>query len=205
MEPHHAYLVHASSLELALLPTEYKTPSADVSHHSSVRFTIDDARELSRNAQQQAFGGGHRVFIIVAEEIAVEAQHALLKLLEEPPEATLFYILLKPTSFLLPTLRSRLHESTQERSTEVESNEEFNTFMLRTYAERLTLIAEKTKEKDTVWIEGILSGCEAVAAQNPLQNKELLKALLFVRTYIGNRGSSAKMLLEELSLLIPLK
>lgn len=205
METHHAYLVYANSVEASALPALYKTPSADVSHLTSVRFTIDDARELSRNAGQQAFAGGNRVFVIITEEIAVEAQHALLKLLEEPPSATLFYVLLKPTSFLLPTLRSRFHEEKDETIPLKEVNRWFEDFARASYAERLALIAEKTKEKDTLWVESILTGCETVAAENPLKAQELLKAVIFVRTYIGNKGASPKMLLEELALQLPIK
>ena len=201
---HHAYLHFADELASSAVPEEYKTQSADVTHITSQRFSIDDARELTRTSQWQPFEGEVRVFVIVTNDIALEAQNALLKLFEEPPVHAQFYLVLKQSAFLLPTLYSRLSianaTSTDEKA---DTNSSFETFLSSSYADRIASIAEKTKEKDAVWIEDIVRGCEVYTTRSLKNKKTLLQALVFVRTYIGSKGASSKMLLEELALTLP--
>ena len=64
------------------------------------------------------------------------------------------------------------------------------------------MIAQKTKAKDSLWIEHILLGTELWIVTNASKS-QFYKALLLVQTYIRTKGSSAKMLLEELALQIP--
>jgi len=71
------------------------------------------ARTLRRMAQRKPAMAGRQVFIIAeAEELvpqasSPEAANALLKLLEEPPEGTLFVLTSSLPGRLLPTIRSR--------------------------------------------------------------------------------------------------
>lgn len=207
MNSHHANLVFADSLSDAALPASYKTASADVVHFAADRFSIDDARELSRLAELRPFEpGANRVFILIAKDIAIEAQNALLKLLEEPPQYVLIYVVVSKTTYLLPTLLSRLSvETPKDAISEVPMYEDFKAFTKSSYAERLSQIALKTKEKDSPWIENILQGCEAFCAQAPLKNAKILETIIFIRSYIGTKGASSKMLLEELALLMDAK
>lgn len=202
---HHAYVFFADSLETATVPLQYKTQSVDVIHLRSERFSIDDARELTRSSQLQAFEGDIRVFVIITNDIALEAQNALLKLFEEPPLHAQFYLVLKKTALLLPTLRSRLSVGDMQHAHDPdEENLHFTSFASASHAERIARIADKTKEKDTAWIEDIVRGCEVYTTKSSGHKTAMLKATLFVRTYIGAKGSSAKMLLEELALTLPL-
>lgn len=200
MLTHHAYLLFADGLSDASLPQEYKTPSIDVLHILRDRFSIADARELSGWAGQKPFESEKRVFIIVTEDIAVEAQNALLKLLEEPSPTALFYVIIPRTAALLPTLRSRLYELEDENEAR-KDNTAFIEFLHSSYGERMRLIAAKTKDKDVRWIEEVVAGVEKVASES--RSEILLRGVLFVRQYVKKKGASAKMLLEELSLLLP--
>jgi DNA polymerase III delta prime subunit len=204
MQTHHALLLHADSLQTSSLNEEYKKQSADVLHFVRDRFSIDDARELSSLASQTPFEAQVRVFVISVKHIAVEAQNALLKLLEEPPATALFYIIVPKTALLLPTLLSRLQMQSGASSTTDETNSSFVTFFKSSYADRLIAIAEHTKEKDLVWIDEILSGAEAYASGSKEKDTSLYSAILFARSYIQTKGASAKMLLEELALCLPL-
>ena len=94
MNEHHAILLYADSLDASHLPDAYKVQSPDILHIFVDRFSIDDARELTLLASQTPFSASMRVFVVVAHDIAVEAQHALLKLLEEPPQSARFYLIL---------------------------------------------------------------------------------------------------------------
>ncbi len=200
MTGHHAWITRALSVESSSIPDTYKKPSLDVLHVVRERFSIDDARELSELSLQRPFESEKRTFVIVTGEIAVEAQHALLKLLEEPPHSALFYILLPQTSVLLPTLQSRLMELISEKLTP--ENESFSQFEHASYAERLALVAQKATQKDTVWMEAIVTGCEK--ASHELKNATLMRTVLLIRRYLRTKGASDKMLLEALALSLPL-
>jgi DNA polymerase III delta prime subunit len=135
--------------------------------------------------------------VVAAREIAHEAQHALLKVLEEPPAHALFYFVLGKTAVLLPTLLSRFSVESVGGPTS-EETEAFNSFLKASLAERLALIAEKTKEKDIVWVESVMYGFEQKAAA--LKKESLMRAVLAARIALKSRGASVKMLLEDLAL-----
>lgn len=202
METHHAFVAFANALELADIPQAFKTQSVDVLHIVVPRVSIDDARELSRLALQKPFEGSMRTFVIITDDIAQEAQNALLKLLEEPPSHTQFFLVIAPTAFLLPTLRSRLFVLNSSR-TSSGTQEAFTLFLSESYAQRLLRITEKTKAKDNLWIEDILRGCEQWVSINSQERRSILASLIMVRKHIGYKGASAKMLLEELALSLP--
>jgi DNA polymerase III delta prime subunit len=204
---HHAYVVFANSVGESALPVAYKTASNDVYHLIVPKLTIDDVRELTRLAQQRPLEADAHVFVIVTNDILIEAQNALLKLFEEPPRHAQFFLVISPVSFLLPTLRSRLMEFDGgvggERGTNTDTV--FTNFLSAPYAQRLAEIVEHTKEKDAVWIESILQGCEVWTAEKPIERQDVLKSLLMVRSYIRTNGASAKMLLEDIALTLPVK
>jgi len=204
MEKHHATLLYGDTLEVSKVPDEYKVQTSDVLHIVRDRFSIDDARDLVALSWQTPFENEHRVFVILTRDIASEAQNALLKLLEEPPVYALFYLLMPKTAVLLPTLLSRLRVETEDRPASTLANESFATFHAASYAERLELIAQKTKEKDFRWIEDVLLGCEYFATLPNKNDAQLLSSILMCRQYIAYKGASAKMLLEDLALALPL-
>ena len=69
---------------------------------------VGDIRELRRRLALNSFEGGRRAVIIrQAEKMQEEAQNALLKTLEEPPEGSLLLLLAETPDQLLTTIRSR--------------------------------------------------------------------------------------------------
>jgi len=75
---------------------------------SRVEISIDDIRELQRNASLPPFEGKYKVFIIDgAEYLSTEAANCLLKTIEEPPPHILILLLVSEESNLLPTVVSR--------------------------------------------------------------------------------------------------
>lgn len=69
---------------------------------------IDQIREAVERASYRPFEGRRRVVIINdAEAVMDAAQDALLKTLEEPPNATAFVLVTASPETLLPTIRSR--------------------------------------------------------------------------------------------------
>jgi DNA polymerase III delta prime subunit len=203
MKNHHAQLLVGYSLEEADIPQAYRSPSYDVTHLIVTSLTIADARELTAQSFRRPLSGKQRVFVIVTNEITLEAQNALLKLFEEPPQHVQFYLVIPPTTFLLPTLRSRLFVMDTDAHSTMHTPS-FDTFLQLPYAERLARIAEVTKEKDTEEIAQLLTGCEYWVQEDIEKRAAVLETLLFIRAHINAKGSSAKMLLEELALSLPL-
>ena len=69
---------------------------------------IDQIREAIERAAYRPFEGRRRVVIIdQAEQMVVNAQDAILKTLEEPPNASTFILVTHTPDTLLPTIRSR--------------------------------------------------------------------------------------------------
>ncbi|MCL1975994.1 MAG: hypothetical protein FWG61_07550 [Firmicutes bacterium] len=69
---------------------------------------IDAMRRLQAEAYLQAYEGGKKLFILVSAELLLEeAANNLLKVLEEPPEETIFILVCADGEKLLPTIRSR--------------------------------------------------------------------------------------------------
>ncbi|WP_372674878.1 DNA polymerase III subunit delta' [Aquicoccus sp.] len=77
----------------------------------SQEIRIHEIRELSRFAHLSATEGGRRVVIVdSADDMNTQAANGLLKLLEEPPARTMFFLVSHQPSRLLPTIRSRCRE-----------------------------------------------------------------------------------------------
>lgn len=69
---------------------------------------VSQIRSLSEHASYAPREGRRRVFLVdPADRMNAEAQNALLKTLEEPPERTLILLLASRPHVLLPTVRSR--------------------------------------------------------------------------------------------------
>lgn len=69
---------------------------------------VAQARGLTDRLKGRAWQGGYQVIIIdEAERLSTEAGNALLKVLEEPPERTVIFLITESEAALLPTVRSR--------------------------------------------------------------------------------------------------
>lgn len=70
--------------------------------------TVDEIRKVGAFLSMTSHDGGYRVVIIdPADDMNVNAANALLKNLEEPPQRTLFVLIVHAPGRLLPTIRSR--------------------------------------------------------------------------------------------------
>ena len=72
------------------------------------QISIDQVRDVQREASLLPYEGRHRVFIFeTAEKLTAEASNSLLKMLEEPPDGVIIVLLASDAGAMLPTILSR--------------------------------------------------------------------------------------------------
>jgi len=217
---HHAYCIAGTDnivaklkselVERHSIPTSTSNPDYFESHYDTL--SIEDARKLRNLHDTMPIGEtGKRIFVISINNITIEAQNALLKLLEEPAQYAHFFLIIPSAHLLLPTVRSRLNflqnKSSDESANSPEAKVEAEKFLKLTKAKRLDYIKnfldEITKEKR--------SKREAVEFINSLEKyiydtkgvkegKVMLEDISLIRKYLNDRAPSLKMLLEYVAL-----
>ena len=69
---------------------------------------VDDALEITKTLALKSYEGGYKIIIIwMADKMNIEAANKLLKVLEEPPEKTLFILIATSEEKIIQTIRSR--------------------------------------------------------------------------------------------------
>jgi hypothetical protein len=202
---HHAYLAQPTTVNKAVVDCFYDiSPYSDISYIELVSFGIDDVRSLTTVAYSTPSSGPKKLLVVMCREVTVEAQQALLKLLEEPPETTVFLFVLPKGSYLLPTLLSRFFKLSQIRE-ENSSVDVFTDFKKMSVSERISTIAKRAENKDQEWMQGIKVGLLSYLAECSKNNApdKNIAPLMFVADYLLTRGASNKQLLEELAMTLP--
>ncbi len=113
---HHAYAILGEQKKgkeelLDFLKKDLKFPvsgNPDLWQREYNVFKILDSRTLGDASQSKPVKHDRKIFIIQANLITKDAQNSLLKMFEEPPEGTIFFLLLPGVTNILPTLKSRL-------------------------------------------------------------------------------------------------
>lgn len=164
---------------------------------------IDDARRIKDIQSNSTFGGGKKIFVTSLNSITREAQNSLLKVLEEPTADTHFFIVIPTLSKLLPTFISRV-EVVSEKNTSPDLKEA-KEFAQSSVARRLIMIKKITENKDKagaiVFLKNLASYLSNERIDKLSENK--LKALNIISkniSYLGDRSSSVKLILESVAL-----
>lgn len=194
----HARLYIASDYSVIPELQEYAKQSADIEHFVTDALGIADARLLADRAGLRPVERATRDFVIQFKSATSEAQNALLKLLEEPASLVCFHVVVPREDILLPTVRSRLLSVSVTAAPE--ESVAFAEFITLAKGEQLAEISTRAKSKDMAWMEEIARGAEMHVANNSKVDEAALKAIVLIRQYLGSRGASNKMLLEELTL-----
>jgi DNA polymerase III delta prime subunit len=175
-------------------------------------FSVIDARKVIDLASGGSFSGTTKVIIVSARRAYHEAQNALLKLFEEPPQGTHLFLVLPTLGSLLSTLRSRVQLLTvgPRRSYSAKSAEEF---MKASMEKRSTLIKKLSSGKDDEERRehrdeaiALVNGIEALAyAKHSLggETAKLLADIAVLRGYLYDRSAPVRMILEHIVLVLP--
>lgn len=69
---------------------------------------VDDAQEILKSLSLKSYEGGYKIMIVwMADKLNTAASNKLLKLLEEPPEKTVFILISEHEEDIIQTIRSR--------------------------------------------------------------------------------------------------
>ncbi len=228
---HHAFVIEASAeegIKLALEWAERELPSfaqgyggrSGLKSHPDVivfqygLFSVDDARRVNEIAMQTPIVGDIKIIIIAANRAYHEAQNALLKLFEEPPQSTYLFLVMPSLGGVLPTLLSRVmvlkHQAPSIKH-ETKIPEIADKFLNMNKEQRSAFIKklvrgkdeeERRENRDTAI--AIVNGIEATAyASETTKNKVLLEDIQELRGHLYDRSAPVKMILEHLSLVVP--
>lgn len=109
----HAFFVAGDSeggIERAreFLLSRLSSDAPDITVLAYDAFPVEEARKLADKVYQTARNKDGKGIILSVKRIFHEAQNALLKMFEEPPEGTTLILVIPSAGLLLPTLRSRL-------------------------------------------------------------------------------------------------
>jgi DNA polymerase-3 subunit delta' len=112
--------------------------------------SVDQVRELHQFLNLQSIKPARFVIINPADKLSVQASNALLKVLEESPEKTHFFLLTERVAGLLPTIRSRSHllKFTTLTREELLSYKKFQALSLDWSDGRLQIAEELEQEKN---------------------------------------------------------
>src|SRR3989344_3089330 len=213
---HHAYLLEGehevlvpaitSFIESRLKISTRGNPDVLVLQYNS--FGIDEGRYLQGLESLHATAGTRKIFIIAFHFITREAQNAFLKLFEEPLPGTHFFLVTPSAHMLLPTLRSRLHIIAVAHSAKKEGALA-EKFLKTVPAKRVELFKKILDAKDKPALLVFLNDLEAQLYQDINFTKapetRMFEEIQKVRRYLYDTGPLLKMLLEHLSLLVPVR
>lgn len=224
---HHAFVIEAEAekgIEVAQAWAE-KELGMEIKNNPDVvvmrygLLSVEDARGVAELAAGKAFAGEHKVIIISASRAYHEAQNALLKLFEEPPQGTYLFLIFPSLGGLLPTLRSRVQilSNSHVGHPMSHTSEAAEEFMKASKEKRSALIKKLTSGKDEEERRenreealAIVNGIEAIAYRHrgdslrePQSVSSLLNDIAALRTHLYDRSAPVRMILEHLSLVIP--
>ncbi|MEK7538994.1 MAG: hypothetical protein AAB552_04090 [Patescibacteria group bacterium] len=177
-------------------------PDVTVVHHES--FGIDEARGLKEAETRAAFGGTRKIFIVSADSFTREAQNALLKTFEEPTEGTHFFIVIPRVDAIIATLKSRvvLVPATANKGSD-DTALLAKKFLDASLEERFAMAKKLADGKDREAVRRMLDHIERILYTRLAGQKntgDVFRDIYQTKTYLADRGSSVKMLLENLAI-----
>lgn len=201
MLPHHAVVEITSRPNDVLFVYQRELREhAEIVPYAVDALTIDDVRRIIALAYQTPGAYSVRIIVLTAQVINREAQHALLKVLEEPPTTTQFLILLPSLAGLLPTILSRV--LVKHHQDDVVVSPVFEKFLQSSYKDRLELIADIAKRKAEADFMAMYDGL-LIYGQSIGETK-VLRLVDEAQRQLRQKGAGKKMIWEHIALSLPI-
>lgn len=181
-------------------------------------FGINDGHGLIYWASTRPIAGNKKIAVIEFDFLNKESSNALLKTLEEPSEGTHFFFISQSAESVIPTLRSRfvvIESFPGGTSLKMGSSSLAESFLKELPKKRLEIVKkmlpEKSQEKNADKNKAIeLLGMMELILESRLRtssdkNRAIkdLDKLIKAKEYIYDKGSSPKIILEHLALVLP--
>lgn len=209
---HHAYLIEGDvelsfkelilSLERLEIPT-LGNPDIFIKEYETL--LIDHAREI-KDFQSEAASEKNKkkIIILKTRSFSYPAQNALLKVFEEPRPGVVIFVIMPESTKLYPTLRSRLLGTIGEYAPYESLKKDAKVFLKSNIKSRLDFLKKFTdieskvalKEKSLNFLN-LLE--EELGKSGAMADKDKVKDIYLAKKYIGDQGSSPKILLEHLA------
>ncbi len=134
------------------------------------------------------------VWIEEANLLTIPAQNALLKMLEEPPEFTTFYLTCNSALALLPTIRSRCQTIalTDHLPSTIYHLPSLKEVMSLSPGDRLALITKRDRRESLIWLTQIEQGL-----RDKLHDSTLTRAASLMLAKIARLACLAHLQLES--------
>jgi DNA polymerase III delta prime subunit len=161
------------------------------------KFLLEDAEHIFSKHIHKVRDDEMQIICIACNSTNIQTQNSLLKIFEEPPRGTYFFLVIPSKKITLPTILSRAQIF--EYKKEVEISKETKDFITAPIARRLEIIKKliddvknekKTKQDVIEFVEEI----EKCVHEN--KNMKLLKHIIEIKEYLKDQGASVKQLLE---------
>ena len=180
--------------------------------------SIDNARKVLSYASQTGTSG-QKLIVLASERLFHEAQNALLKVCEEPPQGTTLVLVVPSLGMLLPTLRSRLlllPGTTSTADAGITASAE--AFLHASSGEREKMVkklldrskSDKDAEKQAARIEAqeLISGITKAVhrrwrAKGEKEYEVLLNELATFTPMLYERSAPLKLIFEHVLLTVP--
>jgi hypothetical protein len=184
--------------------------SGDILFEKYNSFSIDDS-QLIRDWHSKKNIDNKRICIIDTKFINNEAEKTLLKILEEPKMNTHFFIILPDASFLLDTIKSRVHIIKVSRELEGDKiAEDFIKLKLSDKFDFIQKMTKETKENSSVVRSNTINLLNSLEAyiykkfknDKNKENISLLEELSKSKRFLSVPGSSPKMILENIAIMM---
>lgn len=187
--------------------------SPDVYWFKGSLLTVLEAKKIRSLASRRPANptGPGRFFIVSTDDLKIEAQNALLKTIEEPITDTYFLLAVRNERLILPTLRSRLRTiiAGAEKPLSVDTLRFLNLGPAARIREVIRRLGEVTEGGSAEPLACWLNNLELFLVEK-LRNSAgsaewsaALREVVRVRRYLGRQGSSDRLLLEHLALVLP--
>lgn len=171
---------------------------------------IAQIREFQKKIFLKPFKSKQKAVILSAQNaITTEAQNALLKVLEEPPENTIVLLICESSEGFLPTIISRCKIISLDKESSGINLKEYGEILLALkdmrVGDRLKLAQDNSKDKKTalLFVESLLLASETLLKNT--KDKKLVNTIeLMQKTYAGIKTTNANLRLSVENLLLNL-